>query len=245
MNLGGESTGENIAAPNASATASVSPSLETATTTVPGSSPEAEGEAGWTLLEADKSVDNTNRSIDVSNTNTPIPNPIVLDTSPADNIREIPIRIETSTSATAPPTASTASTSTTDSATTTPTGQTGQAPATARPIYPALPVFHPQFQQVMDGITNVVGNVTRRYSPTAGWIPNPPTSTPVPTPPTSLPQQATPPQELNEQMMMTLNQLLSMGFSNHDGWLARLVASKNGNLDEILNSLFPAGNSSN
>jgi len=47
--------------------------------------------------------------------------------------------------------------------------------------------------------------------------------------------------ELGERLQQTLNQLLSMGFSNHDGWLGRLVASKKGNLEEVLNALFPVG----
>ena len=36
-----------------------------------------------------------------------------------------------------------------------------------------------------------------------------------------------------------------MGFSNHDGWLGRLVASKKGNLEEVLNPLFPVGGGTN
>jgi hypothetical protein len=32
-----------------------------------------------------------------------------------------------------------------------------------------------------------------------------------------------------------------MGFSNHDGWLARLVVAKKGDLEAVLNALFPGG----
>jgi hypothetical protein len=188
---------------------------------------DVEGEAGWTMLEAERLVDNTNRSTDANNSGTSATIPLEGSTqNQTESIREIPIRIEGGN-----PT--TVASSTMDSTTITSNTPSGQGP-----IYPVLPTIHPQIQQVMEGISNAVGNVTRRYGPAAGWIPSPSSS--ISTLPAASQQ---PPQELNERMTMTLNQLLSMGFSNHDGWLARLVASKNGNLDDVLNSLFPSGNS--
>jgi hypothetical protein len=74
----------------------------------------------------------------------------------------------------------------------------------------------------MSGVANSVGTALRNI-PMAAQRP----ATAPPTP------------QLDPRMTMTLNQLLSMGFSNHDGWLARLVASKQGDLDAVLNALFP------
>lgn len=113
----------------------------------------------------------------------------------------------------------------------------GTTNQTTRPIYPQL---SPQFQQVMNGITNTVGQVVRNI-PIVPWSPSTNGNVFAPPRPQSSPESGNNGNqpELNERMQMTLNQLLSMGFSNHDGWLARLVASKNGNLEEVLNSLFP------
>jgi len=92
----------------------------------------------------------------------------------------------------------------------------------------------PSLQQVFDGLSTTMGNVVRGLTGSAsggGIFARTSDGNGVPAPNT--------PPELNDRMQTTLNQLLSMGFSNHDGWLAKLVASKNGNLEEVLNSLFP------
>jgi hypothetical protein len=107
-------------------------------------------------------------------------------------------------------------------------------PATT-PIYPQLPI---QLQQVMNGVSKTLGTALHNIPITVrGPAPNQPNMTPQQTNGATQPQ-ALP--ALDPRMTMTLNQLLSMGFSNHDGWLARLVVSKNGDLDSVLNALFPA-----
>ena len=107
------------------------------------------------------------------------------------------------------------------------------APPTSpqQPIYPHLP---PIMAPLVSGITNTIGNVTRNI-PTLTWS-HAPRGLQHQMSPHTQPQQSP---ELNEQMNYILNQLLSMGFSNHNGDLARLVAAKNGNLEDVLNSLFP------
>jgi len=83
---------------------------------------------------------------------------------------------------------------------------------------------------LVTGLTNAVGNVTRNIPPMPWGPPQQQQQAPI-QPPSS--------PGMNEQMTYTLNQLLSMGFSNHNGDLARLVHSKNGHLENVLNSLFP------
>jgi len=114
------------------------------------------------------------------------------------------------------------------------------APASAdrtpsgQPMYPTLPPLPPNLQQFMNSMATTVGNATRHIS----TLPFAPPQRP-PQPESVAPGARQEQPQLNEQMTMTLNQLLSMGFSNHDGHLARLVLAKNGNLDETLNALFP------
>jgi len=103
------------------------------------------------------------------------------------------------------------------------------------PIYPTLP---PPIQNLMTGVSNAVGNVTRQI-PIIPWGPNPQGLMNWATRP-GQPQEGGVP-VLDEHGQTTLNQLLSMGFSNHDGDLARLVAAKRGSLEETLNALFPRG----
>jgi hypothetical protein len=145
--------------------------------------------------------------------------------------REIPITIEPEPEPTVPemPKAPAAG------PTPAPTATTPPRSGSAQNLYPHLPQIPPNMQQMMNGIANTVGNATRNI-PILQWSPLQPTA-PAPAVNPTPQQQPT----LNEHMTQTVNQLLSMGFSNHDGHLARLVLAKNGNLDETLNALFPQG----
>lgn len=112
----------------------------------------------------------------------------------------------------------------------------GQSPR----IYPQLNPAH--LQQMISTTVGNIGNAVRNI-PIAPWnapaATATPSSTPVGTAAAAGGTQTGP--ELGDRLQQTLNQLLSMGFSNHDGWLGRLVASKKGNLEEVLNALFPVG----
>lgn len=89
---------------------------------------------------------------------------------------------------------------------------------------PPPPVVAP----IVSGLASKLENMAQNIS-TLAWAPHQPRAPP--------PQQGPP--VLNEQMSYVLNQLLSMGFTNHSGDLSRLVVAKNGNLEEVLNALFP------
>jgi len=214
---------------NGNTEASVLANADGLSATAPTTGMEVEGEAGWTLLENDR-------------VEAPIQTESSSVTAGDTNVRQIPITFDTTTplaNDTATRDAATPSDSGNAAPNSAETTNTGNVP---RPIYPQLP---PHLQQVVNGLSNTVGNVVRNI-PIGSWIapngtggsfarPTQQGSTEAPSTPSGQP-------ELSERMQMTLNQLLSMGFSNHDGWLARLVASKNGNLEEVLNSLFPVGN---
>lgn len=79
---------------------------------------------------------------------------------------------------------------------------------------------------ILHGVSASVGNAVRSVGAT---LPTPATASTTPTNAAEL---------MSPQMNATLNQLLSMGFSNHDGWLARLVQAKKGDMDAVLTALF-------
>jgi len=100
-------------------------------------------------------------------------------------------------------------------------------------LYPGIPTPTPtmspphNLQQLLSGVSQAMNSVVRNI--------------PIVTNPNPAPAPSGSPPALDVKCTTTLNQLLAMGFSNHDGWLSRLVVAKNGDLEAVLNSLFPTG----
>jgi len=114
------------------------------------------------------------------------------------------------------------------------------SPRTGR-IYPTI--NPPQLQQLLSGVSQAVNSVVRNIPIVTN--PGGPTSTgsgftPVATPTSSGPQSGNMDEAMRVRCNATLNQLLAMGFSNNGGWLSRLVTAKNGDLEAVLNALYPA-----
>jgi hypothetical protein len=51
-----------------------------------------------------------------------------------------------------------------------------------------------------------------------------------------------PPTTRNKNVTDARDQMLSMGFSDDDGWLTQLLEMKNGNIEEVIDVLTPVGN---
>jgi len=109
--------------------------------------------------------------------------------------------------------------------------QPGVAPTpNGASIYPTL--SPPQLQQLLSGVSNAVSSVVRSIPIVTN--PNGPATE-------SIGGSMTGSQSgMDARSMATLNQLLAMGFSNNDGWLTRLVIAKKGDLEAVLNALFPS-----
>lgn len=137
-----------------------------------------------------------------------------------------------------PPAAATISNgqSSTPATTATTTTTTGIVPPAQTPtgrLYPGL--NPPQLQQLLSGVSQAMNSMVRNIpivtnpgGPGLGTNSGPPSY-----------GNGSP--EMDIRCTTTLNQLLAMGFSNADGWLSRLVVAKNGDLETILNALFPVG----
>lgn len=97
-------------------------------------------------------------------------------------------------------------------------------------LYPGLQ--QPQLQQLFSGVTQAMNSMVRNI-PIVTNPSGPPSGN------VSGPPSGNGPQVMDVRCTTTLNQLLAMGFSNHDGWLSRLVVAKNGELEAVLNALFP------
>jgi hypothetical protein len=102
-------------------------------------------------------------------------------------------------------------------------------PSNGGRLYPGL--NPPQLQQLLSGVSQAMNSVVR----------NIPIVTNPGGPVSRSGEVSGPPSigEMDAKCTSTLNQLLSMGFSNHDQWLSRLVVAKGGNLEAVLNALFP------
>jgi len=110
------------------------------------------------------------------------------------------------------------------------------------PLYPALNTT--QIKDMIQGMTSVVGSAMRQMplvtDPSGGLNGGGSMATPVGATGDSMNFGTSIP-VLDERCTTTLNQLLAMGFSNQDGWLSRLIVAKKGDLEAVLNSLFPTG----
>jgi hypothetical protein len=102
-------------------------------------------------------------------------------------------------------------------------------------IYPVL--SPPQLQHLLSGVSNAVSSVVRSIPIVTN--PNGPASGSLGGSMTGS-QTAGAQSVMDARAMATLNQLLAMGFSNNDGWLTRLVIAKKGDLEAVLNALFPS-----
>jgi len=118
----------------------------------------------------------------------------------------------------------------------------GNNPTTFTPVQPATtngssmyPILTPpQFQHILSGVTNAVNSVVRSIPIVTN--PNGPADSLTGNSMTD--SQSSP--LMDSRSVATLNQLLAMGFSNNDGWLTRLVIAKKGDLEAVLNALFPS-----
>jgi len=112
----------------------------------------------------------------------------------------------------------------------------GPTNPTAPRVYPNI--NHPQLQQLLSGVSQAVNSVVRNIPIVTN--PGGPSSMAASGTPTSSGPSSAMDDAMAVRCNTTLNQLLAMGFSNNGGWLARLVATKNGDLEAVLNALYPA-----